>query len=534
LIVLRSALLLAAPFCYLLAACMPAYDSARLRQRWQQARVAAITALLCAFASTLWLVLDQPAVLHSPNLVGLGRVGAIALSTRSDVLGCLVLLLVSFIGWVIVVYSQPYLAGERAQGRYIRSLMLTLASVSLLVISNNLGVLALAWLGTSLALHQLLTFFSKRPQALIVAHKKFLASRMADICLFSAIALIGLHFGSIELDVVQATLSAEKVFGQDLQLACALLAIGAMIKCAQLPFHGWLIQVMEAPTPVSALLHAGVVNLGGFLLIRLHVLMVNAPIAQTTLVLMGSLTAAIAALVMMTRISIKVSLAWSTCAQMGFMLMQCGLGLYELALLHLIAHSLYKAHAFLSSGSVVDHSRIRQMTGEAPTKQLVAQLFAVPISVAIVVASAWMWGIALAPFTPIAVGGIIIALAWAPALSQALSRGGRLRYAYLASVFALTLVYFGLHHLLAAWIGTSEVSVAPALLVWVAVCFGALYLLQSLILSRPNSALVRRLYPGIYAGLYLDDAFTRLTFWLWPAKRDTALPLVAHAIEGAQ
>jgi NAD(P)H-quinone oxidoreductase subunit 5 len=118
-----------------------------------------------------------------------------------------------------------------------------------------------------------------------------------------------------------------------------LLVASAALKCAQLPFHGWLIQVMEAPTPVSALLHAGVVNIGGFLMIRLAPLMTQSEIAQTLLVICGCTTAVIAALVMTTRVSIKVALAWSTCAQMGFMLLECGLGAYPLALLHIVAHS---------------------------------------------------------------------------------------------------------------------------------------------------------------------------------------------------
>ena len=99
-----------------------------------------------------------------------------------------------------------------------------------------------------------------------------------------------------------------------------------MLKRAQLPFHGWLYPGDGAPTPVSAPLHAGIVNLGGFVLLRFAPLVSEVPAAQTPLVVVGAATAVLAALVMTTRISIKVMLAWSTCAQMGFMLMQCGLG----------------------------------------------------------------------------------------------------------------------------------------------------------------------------------------------------------------
>ncbi|XLM23048.1 NADH-quinone oxidoreductase subunit L, partial [Chromobacterium piscinae] len=111
------------------------------------------------------------------------------------------------------------------------------------------------------------------------------------------------------------------------------------IKTAQLPFHGWLTQVMEAPTPISALLHAGVVNLGGIVLIKAAPLLQTAPPANLLLMLWGGASALLCCLVMLTRISVKLRLAWSTCAQMGFMLLEIGMGRYSLALLHLLAHS---------------------------------------------------------------------------------------------------------------------------------------------------------------------------------------------------
>jgi NAD(P)H-quinone oxidoreductase subunit 5 len=114
---------------------------------------------------------------------------------------------------------------------------------------------------------------------------------------------------------------------------------------------------METPTPVSALLHAGIVNAGGFLIIRFADVMLAAPAVLSVLAIVGGFTALIGAIVMLIQPSIKVSLAWSTVSQMGFMLLQCGLGAFSVATLHIVAHSLYKAHAFLSSGSVVDRAR---------------------------------------------------------------------------------------------------------------------------------------------------------------------------------
>ena len=140
-------------------------------------------------------------------------------------------------------------------------------------------------------------------------------------------------------------------------LAAFLFVGAALLKSAQFPLHGWLTEVMETPTPVSALLHAGVINAGGFLLLRFSDILVLTAPALDTLAIVGGFTALFGSVVMLTQSSIKVSLAWSTVAQMGFMMLQCGLGAWSAALLHIVAHSLYKAHAFLSSGSVIDIAR---------------------------------------------------------------------------------------------------------------------------------------------------------------------------------
>src|SRR5690606_16471890 len=130
------------------------------------------------------------------------------------------------------------------------------------------------------------------------------------------------------------------------------------LKCAQLPFHGWLIRVMEAPTPVSALLHAGVVNLGGFLWLRLFPVFEGFTAGHMILLVVGGATAIVAVFTMMTQNSAKHSLVWSTNAQMCFMLFAIALGAYTLVLLHLLARSLSKAHSFLAVGRTVKVYRI--------------------------------------------------------------------------------------------------------------------------------------------------------------------------------
>ena len=135
------------------------------------------------------------------------------------------------------------------------------------------------------------------------------------------------------------------------------IAIGALAKSAQFPFHFWLPETMETPTPVSALMHAGIINAGGYLVIRLSPVLIHATFAHTILTFIGGITAVFGALIMMTQTDIKKQLAYSTISQLGFMMIQCGIGAYTLALFHMIVHGLYKAHAFLSTPTVLQEKR---------------------------------------------------------------------------------------------------------------------------------------------------------------------------------
>ncbi len=522
---MRTALLCAAPLAYALAALGPLWLARTPQACWRLARVATATAGLAALLSLAWLLLGGAGLARGPALAPLGTAGELHASLRSDALGCTVLLLVSFIGWVITGYSQRYLDGERGQPRYVRGLMLTLAAVSLLVLTNNLVVLALAWIITSLALHGLLTFFDQRPQALIAAHKKFLASRVADLCLLAGIALLAGGLGTLEIDqaiaAAQVLARTQTQTPMALQAAALLIAASALLKCAQLPVHGWLIQVMEAPTPVSALLHAGVVNLGGFLLIRLGLLVAGVPAAQALLVVVGSATAVVAALVMTTRVSIKVALAWSTCAQMGFMLMQCGLGLHDLALLHLVAHSLYKAHAFLGAGGAVEQNRLRQMMPAEPPLGTGAWMAGALLGLLVVGCAMLAWGVRPTEAPALWATACVLSLALAPLLAGPLARAGlALLAARLSAAFLLALAWFGLHLAGSRWLGADAAAqpASPALVAWVIGCFVLLFAVQGAVRAWPRGVVARKLYPWLFAGLYLDELFTRLTFRLWPAR----------------
>lgn len=315
--------------------------------------MAAATAFAVAIVSGLVFVFTG--AVNSPTLGAAG----IGVSVRIDALSAIMLVLVAFIGVVVVRYSRNYLDGDHGQVQFTRWLLLALSFVLTLILAGNLALLILAWIATSLALNKLLVFYPERPAAQRAAGKKFWISRAGDFCLIVAATLLYSRFGTLDIaslaDAARASSTAQTSLS--VTIAALLIVVTAVLKSAQLPFYGWLIEVMETPTPVSALLHAGIINAGGFLVLRLADVMLLAAPALEILAIIGGASALFGSLVMLTQTSVKVQLAYSTVAQMGFMLLQCGLGAFSSALLHIVAHSLYKAHAFLSSGSVMDLAR---------------------------------------------------------------------------------------------------------------------------------------------------------------------------------
>ncbi|WP_338282249.1 NADH-quinone oxidoreductase subunit L [Corallococcus caeni] len=443
------------------------------------------------------------------------------LGVRVDAVTCVMLLLVATLGAIIVRYSRTYLQGAPGLVRYLRWLLLTLSAVTALVIANNLLVVVLGWTATSVALHQLLTFYRERPAALVAAHKKFLVSRLADLCLLGCLALVHQDVGSLELDRIAAWAGAHPTLPPSMQAAAVLLVIAVALRSAQLPFHGWLLQVMEAPTPVSALLHAGVVNIGGFVLLRLAPWMAHAALAQLLLVVIGLGSALIAALVMTTRVSVKVSLAWSTCAQMGFMLVQCGLGLWHLALLHLVAHSLYKAHAFLSAGTAVDEWRLRAMTKRPPPPSWgrlgIGVLVAAGSAALCVLVLRHATALPPADERSVPLLALVVSLSLVPLLTR--KTASILTAAGVAlRVSGVVLLYVGWHAAAARLMPSQDATANGPGWVLVGVGFVGLFAVKATLQLLPEGRLARAVYPWLFAGLYLDERFTRLTFRVWPPR----------------
>lgn len=443
------------------------------------------------------------------------------------------LLLVCSIGVVIARYSMTYLEGEPRLASYLRWLMLTLSAVTSVVIANNLLVMVVAWTATGLALHQLLTFYPDRTAALVAAHKKFLVSRLADLSLLVSVVLVHANTGSLDLDRIATWADHHPELTPSMHLAAVLVVVAVALRSAQLPFHGWLIQVMESPTPVSALLHAGIVNIGGFVLIRLAPWMVHARPAQYLLVIIGLVSAILAALVTTTRVSVKVALAWSTCAQMGFMLVECGLGAWHLALLHLLAHSLYKAHAFLRSGSAVEGWRVQALL-ESPTVPSTRR-FAVACVLAssgamlfvLFVRAAFPGEASNGPSLPVL--SVLLGLSSVPLLASGLARGGATTAVIAARVGVVAVLYLGWHVAAAHLLPSHPQAASGGAWLLVGAALVSLFAVKATLALLPRGRVARALYPWLYAGLYLDEGFTRLTFHVWPPRlRPRPKPRMDH------
>jgi len=497
-------LLLLAPAILLLAAAAVARDW-RLRHLVE---LFAVAALAVAVIAAVVLGVDGPATSPLIGEAGLG------LSARRDVVSITLLLLITFVGWIVVRFTATYLDGEPRNGRFMSGLCLTLASVVAMVVAGNLVQLVVAWIATSLALHRLLLFYPDRPAAQRAARKKFITARIGDVALVAAAVVLAAGYGTTDIATILAAARAGHAVPEG-AAAAGLIAVAAMLKSAQFPLHGWLTEVMEAPTPVSALLHAGVINAGGFVLIRFADVVLLSPAALAVLVLVGGVTALFGGLVMLTQPAVKTSLAWSTVAQMGFMMMECGFGLFPLALLHLVAHSLYKAHSFLAAGGAVERIAAARRPGAVAVPSAAAVGRAFLVALGLYAATGAVFGISHAPPQVVALGAILIfgvAYLIAQGLAEAAPRA--LTRRLVVSSVAASAGYFVLHALAERLTVTTLPPPLPlssldwALVILAVVSFGGVAVAQALFplwSAHPAAAGLRvHLSNGLYANAVLD------------------------------
>jgi len=269
-----------------------------------------------------------------------------------DPLTCIMLLVVTGVGFLIHLYSVGYMHGERGFTRFFTYMNLFMVSMLLLVMGNNYLVLFIGWEGVGLCSYLLIGYYYDRVSAAKAATKAFVVNRIGDAGFLLAIFLVFVNFNT--LDYTQVFAQAGKLSPEMATAIAICLLIGAIGKSAQIPLYTWLPDAMEGPTPVSALIHAAtMVTAGVYMIVRNHVIYDMSPVAMTTVAWVGGLTALFAATIGLVQNDIKRVLAYSTVSQLGYMFLACGIGAYTAAIFHLMTHAFFKALLFLSAGSVI-------------------------------------------------------------------------------------------------------------------------------------------------------------------------------------
>jgi len=334
--------------------------------RHARARVAAwpIGAAFCVAVATLYFVATQGTIaIRFYDPASLASI-AVPVGFYIDRLSAVMMVLISGVGTIIYTYSVGYMYQDPQESRYLFLVAFTTFVLLCMVSSANLVMLFVFWQLLSYLLY-LLAHNHAHAATLAGAYRTFTLLRVGDVAFLAGLVLAHSPYGTLEFPTlftkaIETPVTLSPLPGWDIHGATAvtlLLFIGGMSKSAQFPMHIWLPRSLYAPTPVHALLHAGIINAGGFLINRLAPLF---GLSSTTLhvaFVVGTMTAILGAAMMLAQNDIKKTLGFSTIGQMGYMIMECGLGAFSLAVFHLIAHGIFKATVFLNCGNVIHKAR---------------------------------------------------------------------------------------------------------------------------------------------------------------------------------
>ncbi len=286
----------------------------------------------------------------------------------ADRLSWVMAALIVFVVANVLAFSRRYLAGDRNARGHRRDVLLLGASVLVLVFADHVLVLLAAWVAADLLLVRLMIHGGRWAAARNAGLLALRTFGIGFLLLGGGLGLLAVGSGTSSVRDIVAAASGSPAASVGL----VLIALAAMTQSAAWPFHRWLLSSLNSPTPVSALMHAGLVNGGGFLLVRLAPLYLARPALLHGLFVAGLVTATVGTFWKLLQPDVKRMLACSTMGQMGFMLMQCGMGLFGPAVSHLCWHGLFKAYLFLNSGSVVREKHRSESTGAPTPARLVA------------------------------------------------------------------------------------------------------------------------------------------------------------------
>ncbi len=295
---------------------------------------------------------------------------------RLDALSALMLAFVTFVGFLIHVYSVGYMGHEEGYGRYFAYLNLFMFAMLVLVLGANFLMLFVGWEGVGLCSYLLIGYYYEKKYAADAGKKAFVVNRIGDFGFILGIFGVFALFGSLDFDKVFPMAAADPAtYAPYMTIVCLLLFVGACGKSAQFPLYVWLPDAMAGPTPVSALIHAAtMVTAGVYMVARCNVFFRLAPNAMIVVAVVGAFTALFAATIGIAQNDIKKVLAYSTVSQLGYMFLACGVGAFAEGMFHVTTHAFFKACLFLGSGSVIhalageqDIRRMGGLAGKIPT-----------------------------------------------------------------------------------------------------------------------------------------------------------------------
>jgi NADH-quinone oxidoreductase subunit L len=296
---------------------------------------------------------------------GAGGIGA-DIAFQLDPLSIVMLMVVTWIGFLIHLYSIGYMHHEEGYWRYFAYLNLFLSAMLILILGSSYLFMFVGWEGVGLCSYLLIGFYYDTNHAPAAGKKAFIVNRIGDFGFLVAMFLMFAYMGSVDFAEVQQVALGGGIATGVITAICLLLFLGATGKSAQLPLYVWLPDAMAGPTPVSALIHAAtMVTAGVYMIARSNVLYRLSPTAMMVVAVIGGLTALFAATIGLRQFDIKKVLAYSTVSQLGFMMIGVGVGAFSAGVFHLVTHAFFKACLFLGSGSV-----IHAMSGEQDVRNM--------------------------------------------------------------------------------------------------------------------------------------------------------------------
>ena len=272
-----------------------------------------------------------------------------------DPLSLVMMLVITFVGSLIHLYSSEFMIEEEGYARFFAIMNLFVGAMLILVLADNLLLLYLGWEGVGLCSYLLIGFWYKDPANGRAARKAFIVTRIGDTAMIIGIFLLFDNLGTLQIQLLMQRATQQWAVGSGLAIAAALLLLGGAVgKSAQLPLQIWLPDAMAGPTPVSALIHAAtMVTAGVYLIARTHTLFALAPAVQLAVAIIGALTLLLAGFSALNQRDIKRVLAYSTMSQIGYMFLALGVGAWSAAIFHFMTHAFFKALLFLSAGVIV-------------------------------------------------------------------------------------------------------------------------------------------------------------------------------------